>query len=81
MSEELLRDLTAYKSYRDKSVMMAARSLIHLYRDLNPDMLHRKDRVRAWLGCGLEASMLDSSTMTIWLGVGGGGEGGSHLKE
>jgi hypothetical protein len=63
MSEELLRDLTTYKSYQDKSVMMAARSLIHLYRDLNPDMLHRKDRVRAWLGCGLEASMLDSLIM------------------
>ena len=45
LSEDLLRDLTGYKSYHDKSVMMAARSLIHLYRDINPDMLHRKDRV------------------------------------
>lgn len=46
MSEELLQDLTSYKNYRDKGVMMAARSLIHLYRDVNPAMLHRKSRVR-----------------------------------
>ena len=45
MSEELLRDLTGYKTYKDKSVMMAARSLIHLYRETNPTMLHRRDRV------------------------------------
>ncbi len=45
MSEDLLRDLAEYRSYRDKSVMMAARSLIHLYRELNPDLLKKKDRV------------------------------------
>ena len=53
MSEELLRDLTSYKSYRNKSVMMAARSLIHLYRDINPHMLHRKDRVGVACGVGV----------------------------
>ena len=52
MSEELLRDLTSYKNYRDKSVMMAARSLIHLYRDVNPELLHRKDRVNVSWGLG-----------------------------
>lgn len=45
MTPELLQDLTSYKSYRDKSVMMAARSLIQLFRDLNPLILSRKDRV------------------------------------
>ena len=45
MTTDLLQDLTSYKSYRDKSVMMAARSLIHLFRELNPSMLKRKDRV------------------------------------
>ena len=44
--QDLLRDLTEYRTHRNKSVMMAARSLIHLYRDLDPDMLHKKDRVR-----------------------------------
>ncbi|CAG8502246.1 4766_t:CDS:10 [Ambispora leptoticha] len=40
----LLQDLTEYKSSKEKSVMMAARSLIGLYREVNPEMLKRKDR-------------------------------------
>lgn len=46
MTEELLRDLAQYKGYKDKSVMMAARSLIGLYRKVSPELLHRKDRGR-----------------------------------
>ena len=46
MSHELLQDLTAYKSYRDKSVAMAARSLIQLFRTINPSLLSRKDKVK-----------------------------------
>ena len=46
MSEDLLRDLTQYKNYRERSVMMAARSLISLFRHTMPDMLHKKDRGR-----------------------------------
>lgn len=46
MSEDLLRDLTLYKSYKEKSVMMAARSLITLYREQLPALLRRKDRGR-----------------------------------
>ena len=45
MNFDLLQDLTGYKNYRDKGVRMAARSLIQLFRTLNPHMLHRKDRV------------------------------------
>ena len=45
MSRDLLQDLTQYKSYREKSVMMAARSLMHLFRELNPHLLHKKDKV------------------------------------
>ncbi|XP_077050296.1 protein SDA1 homolog [Siphateles boraxobius] len=44
MSEDLLQDLTQYKSHKDKNVGMSARGLIQLFRDLNPQMLHRKDR-------------------------------------
>ncbi|OAD08678.1 hypothetical protein MUCCIDRAFT_33391 [Mucor lusitanicus CBS 277.49] len=40
----LLQDLTQYKQHRDKSVLMAARSLIALFREINPEMLLRKDR-------------------------------------
>ncbi|XP_055839461.1 protein SDA1 homolog [Episyrphus balteatus] len=46
MGEELLRDLAMYKAYKEKSVMMAARSLIMLYREQLPAMLHKKDRGR-----------------------------------
>lgn len=46
MDEDLLRDLVMYKNYKDKSVMMAARSLITLYREQLPTLLHKKDRGR-----------------------------------
>ncbi|CAB3224123.1 unnamed protein product [Arctia plantaginis] len=44
IGEDLLRDLVQYKNYKEKSVMMAARSLIQLYRHSMPDMLQKKDR-------------------------------------
>ena len=46
LDETLLRDLAEYKSYKDKAVMMAARSLIQLYRSVHPELLHKKDRGR-----------------------------------
>ncbi|RVE45237.1 hypothetical protein evm_010127 [Chilo suppressalis] len=46
INEDLLRDLVQYKSYKEKSVMMAARSLIQLYRQTMPNLLHKKDRGR-----------------------------------
>ncbi len=44
MDSTLLQDLANYKGYNDKSVMVATRSLIALYREKNPELLHRKDR-------------------------------------
>lgn len=46
MNEDLLRDLAQYKNYKERSVMMAARSLIHSYRSSMPELLHKKDRGR-----------------------------------
>jgi len=46
LDETLLRDLAEYKTYKDKGVMMAARSLISLYRTTQPELLHKKDRGR-----------------------------------
>lgn len=46
MGEDLLRDLVMYKAYKEKSVMMAARSLIVLYREQIPGLLHKRDRGR-----------------------------------
>lgn len=46
MNEDMLSDLVMYKGYKQKSVMMAARSLIMLYREQIPALLHKKDRGR-----------------------------------
>lgn len=46
MNEDLLSDLVLYKNYKDKSVVMAARSLILLYREELPTLLHKKQRGR-----------------------------------
>lgn len=40
----LLLDLVQYKSSKDKGVVMAARSLIALYREVQPGLLHKRDR-------------------------------------
>lgn len=42
----LLEDLVQYKTSKDKGVVMAARSLIALYREVQPGLLHKKDRGR-----------------------------------
>ncbi|VEU20972.1 DEKNAAC101874 [Brettanomyces naardenensis] len=47
IEKSLLQDLTAYKGSKSKSVMMASRSLISLYREVAPDMLTKKDRGKA----------------------------------
>lgn len=44
MTDDLLQDLAQYKKSKDKGVMMAARSLIQLFRAVNPTLLHKKDR-------------------------------------
>ncbi|XP_065161223.1 protein SDA1 homolog [Atheta coriaria] len=46
MSEDLAQDLAMYKTYKDRSVMMAARSLIQLFRHVRPELLHKRDRGR-----------------------------------
>ncbi|KJH53761.1 NUC130/3NT domain protein [Dictyocaulus viviparus] len=45
-TEELLRDLAEYKTYKNKNVSMAARALITLFRAVNPRLLAKKDRGR-----------------------------------
>ncbi|KAL1986427.1 hypothetical protein VTN96DRAFT_6347 [Rasamsonia emersonii] len=50
MNETLLQDLVLYRKSKDKGVMMAARSLLALYREVGPEMLKPRDR-------GKEAAM------------------------
>lgn len=44
MNKELLSDLIEYKGSKSKAVTMAARSLITLFRDVDPSMLPAKER-------------------------------------
>lgn len=46
IDEDLLQDLTAYKGSKSKAVLMAARSLISLFREVAPEMLLKADRGR-----------------------------------
>ncbi|KAG4303810.1 hypothetical protein PORY_002790 [Pneumocystis oryctolagi] len=44
IKKELLQSLSEYKKSKYKGVMMAARSLIKLYREIAPEFLKKKDR-------------------------------------
>lgn len=44
MTSDLLQDLVQYKTTKNKTVMMSARSLMQLYRNVDPTLLHKKDR-------------------------------------
>ena len=44
MNETLLQDLIMYRKSKDKGVMMAAKGLLSLYREVGPEMLHKRDR-------------------------------------
>jgi len=50
MSDTLLQDLVMYRKSKDKGVMMAAKGLLSLYREVGAALLKRRDR-------GKEASM------------------------
>jgi protein SDA1 len=50
MEEELLGDLIEYRKSRDRTVIAAARGLLQLYREVNPGMLKRRERVCAVSG-------------------------------
>ena len=44
MSQGLLQDLVQYKTSKDKGIATGARSLISLFREVRPELLHKKDR-------------------------------------
>lgn len=76
IDQPLLHDLVEYKGSKSKAVMMAARSLISLYREVAPEMLHRKDRGKtASLELqlnerkGLPVFGVESSTVTTIPGI------------
>lgn len=63
IDETLLQDLTEYKGSKAKPVMMAARSLITLYREVAPEMLRKKDR-----GKGASMELLSGDKKALQFG-------------
>jgi protein SDA1 len=44
MTKDIMQDLSGFRAFRNRAVVMAAKSLINLYKDLNPTVLQGKDR-------------------------------------
>jgi len=44
ITEDQLTDLTGFRKFKDKGVIIACRSLLNLFREINPAMLHRSLR-------------------------------------
>ncbi|KFD72692.1 hypothetical protein M514_01819 [Trichuris suis] len=57
ISMELMQDLAGYKKYKNKNVAMGARSLIHLFRRINPKALTKKDRGRPTVASAQQESI------------------------
>src|SRR4051812_16470833 len=70
MDATLLQDLTEYKNSHSKGIMMASRSLLSLYREINPELLKRKDR-----GKSVSMSMKDFKAPVFGGGSARGAEG------
>ena len=47
INDTLLQDLVMYRKSKDKGVMMAAKGLLSLYREVGADMLKKRDRGKA----------------------------------
>lgn len=45
MEEDLLSDLIEYRKSKDKGVVTASRGLLQLFREVNPGMLKKRERV------------------------------------
>ena len=53
MEEDLLGDLIEYRKSKDKGVVTAARGLLQLFREVNPGMLKKRERVSWAVPCSL----------------------------
>ena len=51
MNDTLLQDLVMYRKSKDKGVVMAARGLLGLYREVGAEMLKKKDRGKDVIIC------------------------------
>jgi hypothetical protein len=74
MTRDLLSDLVEYKKSKSKGVMMASRSLIALFRDVAPQLLHRRDRgkdaaisvVSSQKGCANAIALTQACTPSLF---------------
>lgn len=71
MDTDLLEDLIAYRKSRDKGIMSASRGLLQLFRERNPELLRRRERV------GLIIVIAKVRWLTVFLS----GKGCEHQRE
>lgn len=57
MEEDLLGDLIEYRKSKDKGVVTASRGLLQLFREVNPGLLKRRERVSRKLPCHISPSV------------------------
>lgn len=62
MEEDLLGDLVEYRKSRDKTVVAAARGLLQLFREVNPGLLNRRERVSSCQCSNSPHSLIDIRT-------------------
>ena len=68
MDATLLSDLLEYRKDRDRAVVAAARSLLHLFREKMPELLHKKQRGR---GVDMSARPAEYGAVHVATGVEG----------
>ena len=67
MEEDLLGDLIEYRKSKDKGVVTAARGLLQLFREVNPSMLKKRERVRHFDCCSARSGlMIDREKQPLW---------------
>jgi protein SDA1 len=69
MEEDLLGDLIEYRKSKEKTVIAAARGLLQLYREVNPGMLKRRERVSCLVDFNIFADFINVALL---------GQGGEH---
>lgn len=58
MTSELMDDIAGFKNNKNKNIAMASKSIIQLYRVLNPNLLNKKDKGKPTLA-GSEHAVLE----------------------
>ena len=65
MEPDLLEDLVEYRKSKDKGVLTASRALLQLYREVNPDMLKKRERGKTATMAAAAAAGKDTTALAF----------------